>query len=92
MSNFYQIALNSPDQAYLGETQPRIRSKPVDLPSRGQEMIDFCESIGFELLPWQKFLAIEMHRVKPDGRWHHNEIGVLVARQNGKSNYLALRI
>ena len=92
MTTFDQIALDSPDGAYLGATEPRIRSKPVDLPSRGQEMIDFCESIGFELLPYQKFLAIEMHRVKPDGRWHHNEIGILCARQQGKSTFLALRI
>jgi hypothetical protein len=81
MTSFDQIALNSPDGAYLGATEPRIRSKPVDLPSRGDEMIAFCESIGFELLPWQKLLAIEMHRVKPDGRWYHSEVGVLVARQ-----------
>lgn len=80
------------DESKRGFSEPRIRSKPVDLPSRGQEMIDFCAEIGFELLPWQKFLAIEMHRVKPDGRWYHNEIGVLVARQQGKSTFLALRI
>ncbi len=28
---------------------------------------------------------MEMHRVKPDGRWYHNEVGVIIARQNGKS-------
>ncbi len=66
--------LKTPQVAYLGATEPRIRSKPVDLPSRGQEMIDFCAKIGFELLPWQKLLAIEMHRVKPDGRWYHSEV------------------
>jgi len=70
MTNNPQNGLDSLTQAYLGATKPRIRSKAVDLPSRGQEMIDFCESLkdpvtgnNFKLLPWQKYLAIEMHRV-----------------------------
>ncbi len=94
-----QNGLEQPPTAYLGATEPRIRSKPVDLPSRGQEMIDFCEKLvdpvtgeHFKLLPWQKLLAMEMHRVKPDGRWYHNEVGVIIARQNGKSTFMQLRI
>lgn len=75
-----------------GSIQPRIRSKPNDLPSKGQEMIQFCKDIGFPLLPWQELLAIEMHKVKPDGRWAHPEVGIIIARQNGKSTFMALRI
>jgi phage terminase large subunit-like protein len=91
--------LKSAPMAYLGATEPRIRSKPVDLPSKGQEMIDFVEQIinpetnePFKLLPWQKYLAIEMHRVREDGRWYHSEIGICMARQQGKSTFMALRI
>jgi phage terminase large subunit-like protein len=99
MTTNLQTGLEQAPTAYLGATEPRIRSKPVDLPSRGQEMIDFCEQIidpvtgeTFKLLPWQKLLAMEMHRVKPDGRWYHNEVGVIIARQNGKSTFMQLRI
>jgi hypothetical protein len=77
-----QNGLEQPVTVIQGDTEPRVRSKPVDLPSRGQEMIDFVETLKdpvtgdyFKLLPWQKLLAIEMHRVKPDGRWYHNEVG-----------------
>ena len=75
-----------------GTTEPRIRSKPLDLPTRGHEMIEFCKEIGFPLLPWQELLAIESLKYKPDGRWAHPIIGVMIARQNGKSTFMALRI
>ncbi len=62
-------------------------------------MIDFVEQIinpetnePFQLLPWQKYLAIEMHRVREDGRWYHSEVGICMARQQGKSTCMALRI
>lgn len=75
-----------------GITEPRLRTKAHDLPTRGQEMIDFCERIGFKLLPWQELLALEMHRYKPDGRWASSEQGIVVSRQQGKSTFMALRI
>ena len=58
------------DQAYsgLGGVQtPRIHSKLNDLPSKGQEMIDFATELGINLMEWQKFVAIHGHKVKPDG-------------------------
>ena len=39
-----------------GSQVPRIRSKPLDLPTRGDEMIQFCKDIGLPLLPWQEGL------------------------------------
>jgi hypothetical protein len=75
-----------------GTTEPRIRSKVLDLPTRGHEMVEFCKEIGFPLLPWQELLAIESLKYKPDGRWAHPIVGVMIARQNGKSTFMALRI
>jgi phage terminase large subunit-like protein len=75
-----------------GVSTPRIHSKLNDLPSKGQEMIDFAAEIGIPLMDWQKFVAIHGHKVKPDGRWHHTEAGLLIARQNGKSTFMMLRI
>jgi len=83
------------DQAYsgLGGVQtPRIHSKLNDLPSKGQEMIDFATELGINLMDWQKFVCIHGHKVRPDGRWAHSELGLICARQQGKSTIMMLRI
>jgi len=83
------------DQAYsgLGGVQtPRIYSKLNDLPSKGQEMIDFATELGINLMEWQKFVCIHGHKVRPDGRWAHSELGLIMARQQGKSTLMMLRI
>jgi phage terminase large subunit-like protein len=67
-------------------------SPSLDLPSRGQEMIDFCKEIGFPLLPWQELLAIESLKYKADTRWAHPLVGIMLPRQQGKSTFMALRI
>jgi hypothetical protein len=83
------------DQAYsgLGGVQtPRIHSQLNDLPSKGQEMIDFAAELGINLMDWQKFVCIHGHKVRPDGRWAHSELGLIMARQQGKSTLMMLRI
>jgi len=83
------------DQAYsgLGGVQtPRIYSKLNDLPSKGQEMIDFATELGINLMDWQKFVCIHGHKVRPDGRWAHSEVGLILARQQGKSTLMMIRI
>jgi len=88
-----QSGSNRLTEAIKGYTEPRIHSPVLDLPSKGQEMIDFCKEIGFELLPWQQWLAIQAHRYHPDtGRWAHPIVGLMIARQQGKSTFMALRI
>jgi phage terminase large subunit-like protein len=71
---------------------PRIHSKLNDLPSKGQEMIDFATELGINLMEWQKFVCIHGHKVRPDGRWHASELGLIMARQQGKSTLMMLRI
>ena len=80
------------DSVLKGVSTPRIHHKLNDLPSKGEDFIQFCNEIGFPLLPWQKFLAIHAMKIKDDGRWAHPEIVVLLSRQNGKSTFMALRI
>jgi len=75
-----------------GVATPRIHSPLNDLPSKGQEMIDFAAEIGLPLMEWQKFVAIHGHKVKPDGRWHSQLNNLCLARQNGKSTFMMLRI
>jgi len=85
----------SVDQAYsgLGGVQtPRIHSKLNDLPSKGQEMIDFATELGINLMEWQKYVCIHGHKIRSDGRWAHSELGLIMARQQGKSTLMMLRI
>ena len=83
------------DQAYsgLGGVQtPRIHSKLNDLLSKGQDMIDFATELGINLMEWQRFVCIHGHKVREDGRWAHSELGLIMARQQGKSTLMMLRI
>ena len=77
----------------FGHSEPRIHTPLADLPSKGQELIDFAEQLFPNgLMEWQKYLAIESCKVKEDGRWHHPIVNTTVARQNGKSTYMMARI
>jgi hypothetical protein len=83
------------DQAYsgLGGVQtPRIHSKLNDLPSKGQDMIDFATELGINLMEWQRYVCIHGHKIRADGRWAHSELGLIMARQQGKSTLMMLRI
>ena len=72
----------------LGSEQPRLHTPLLDLPSRGLELVEFSAAVGFPLLPYQQWLAVESHRVRPDGRWAARTLGAIVARQNGKSAFM----
>ncbi len=85
----------SVDQAYsgLGGVQtPRIHSKLNDLPSKGQDIIDLATELKINLMEWQKFVCIHGHKIRADGRWAHSELGLIMARQQGKSTLMMLRI
>ena len=85
--------LSDPTYSGLGGVQtPRIHSKLNDLPSKGHEMIDFAAEIGLNLMEWQKYVCIHGHKIRPDGRWAHSELGLIMARQQGKSTLMMLRI
>jgi phage terminase large subunit-like protein len=87
-----QTAWEEVVEVRYGSQTPRIASKSLDLPSKGPEMIQFCKDIGFPLLPWQELLAMETLKYKPDGRWGHPLVGIMLPRQQGKSTFMALRI
>lgn len=87
-----QTGLEQPQKAYRGVIEPRLWTKSPDLPSLGIDFIEFCESIGFKLLPWQMFLAHEICKIREDGKWYFKEVAVIIARQNGKSTFMQLMI
>ena len=81
-----------------GKQAPRLFTPPLreltPETSLGYMFIDFCESIGQPLLPWQKWLSIHAMEIVGDihGEWHFRfrYIIVLVSRQNGKTYWFKL--
>lgn len=95
--NLPSSALAAPPRK--GHTEPRIFTPPLrELTpdtSWGFEAIDFLESVlGWELLPWQKWLYIHAleKNTNPDGSpgaaMRYQTLVVLVARQQGKTQWL----
>lgn len=91
-SNRLVTVLRPPSDEVWGHWEPRIHTPLNDLPSKGHELIELAEKIGIELMDWQKFFIINSHKVKPDGRWASPINIATVARQNGKSFLMQLRI
>jgi hypothetical protein len=82
-----------PESADLfGHSTPRLHTPLNDLPSRGFEVIDLAAELKLELMPWQEFVLEHAHKVLPDGRWRTPLVGTTVARQNGKSFLMNMRI
>ncbi len=85
--------MTDPTYSGLGGVQtPRIHSELTDLPSKGQDIIDLAAELGINLMEWQRFVCIHGHKVRADGRWAHSELGLIMARQQGKSTLMMLRI
>jgi len=61
--------------------------------SYGFEAIEFADkTLGRPYLEWQQFLAIHAGELLPDGRPRFRFVLVLVARQNGKTEFLVLLV
>lgn len=77
----------------MGQNRPRLGSKPLTRKkSRVDEVLKFAEALGWELMPWQEYVLTEGLRVEKSGEWSRSMIGVLVARQQGKSALMRLRL
>jgi hypothetical protein len=53
--------------------------------SYGFDLVEFADAIGWPLDPWQRWNAIHMGELMPDGRPRFRMVLILVARQNGKT-------
>jgi len=74
----------------LGSTEPRLWTPPLreltPETSFGFDLIDFARDIlGIDLDPWQRYAAIHIGELLPDGRPRFRIVLILVARQNGKT-------
>lgn len=80
------------DSFERGNSIPRLHTKLNDLPSKGGDIVDFAAQVKKPLLPWQEFVAIHAHKLNEKNRWANPLVGLVVARQNGKSTFMAMRI
>ena len=85
------MAVLAVEQQVFGATLPRVATRlPVGV-SRGDELVSFAaDKLKLELLPWQQWV-LRAACVQFDGRWQSRTIGVLVARQNGKTRLATVR-
>ena len=80
-----------------GKTEPRVWTPPLTKLTRetslGFAFCDFCEVLGVELLPWQKWLAIHSLEIVTEGeqwRFRFRYVIILISRQNGKTFFEVL--
>lgn len=78
------VSMTSPPDAPLGVQQPRVQWVPEYVTSAGQEAIELAASAGLHLDPWQQNVLTGGLGETADGRWSAFEVGLVVARQNGK--------
>lgn len=74
-----------------GDQRPRVASVPPRVATSGDEAIELANSYGLILDPWQEFLLRESLGERANGKWSAFEVGVLVARQNGKGGFAEAR-
>lgn len=78
-------------QSVVGAQRPRVLSVPEFSSSTGAEAVELAAMCGLELDPWQAFVLENALGERPDGKWSAFEVGVEVARQNGKGGLLEAR-
>lgn len=76
----------------LGSQLPRLRSVPEYTSTTGPEVLDVCEMARLQLLPWQADVLNDCLGEAPGGNWSAQSVGLVVPRQNGKTEILIARI
>lgn len=78
----------------IGSRQPRLATPPLrpltPETTEGFAVIEFAESIGHPLLPWQQEAVIRGLEILPDGRPRFRILLLLIARQQGKTELLVI--
>jgi phage terminase large subunit-like protein len=76
----------------VGAVKPRIHTPFLKGDSRVQEVADLAEKIGMPLLDWQRFVLEDMLRIDSKGEFKRKTMGLLIARQNGKTHLARMLI
>lgn len=75
-----------------GNQKPRIDIYNNGDISIAQKTIELLEYYGISLLPWQKSILYRWLAIDEDGKWVNPDCGLVVPRQNGKSELIIARI
>lgn len=75
----------------VGSQRPRVLWAPERVSTAGPDVVELAASVGLQLDPWQQLALVEALGERADGRWSAFEVGLVVARQNGKGAVLEAR-
>lgn len=76
----------------VGHVKPRIHTPLLKGASRVDEVAELAEKIGMPLLDWQRFVLEDMLRIDEKGEFRRKTLGLLIARQNGKTHLARMLI
>ena len=79
------------DPRYLGDQVPRFLSAVEGVRTTGPVAGKLIAAAGQTMDPWQQLVLDVSLREQADGRWCSSEVGLIVARQNGKGSLLVAR-
>jgi hypothetical protein len=74
-----------------GRQEPRIEHLPPGAVPAGREAVELAAYAGLVLDPWQAYVLMRALAERPGGKWAAFEVGINVARQNGKNSILEAR-
>jgi phage terminase large subunit-like protein len=77
---------------HYGNSEPRLRTTPIQAQTKGHEVVEFAKQIGMPLLPWQENVILESSKIKEDGSFWHKTNLIISPRQNGKTHLIKMRI
>lgn len=81
------------DVSSVGRREPRIRSLPVSVSgATGDDAVKLAEVAGLNLDPWEQDVLRGALGEDRAGKWAAFEVGLVCARQNGKTEVLIARI
>ena len=75
----------------VGAQKPRLSNYPTFFTSMADDGMDFVETFGYSLLPWQEALFRHSLGETVDGLWSARRVGLIVVRQQGKTELLEAR-
>lgn len=79
------VSTLSPAQSPASSAEPRLRRVLPYADTIGDVAVAAAPSMGYELVPWQSQLLLDMGAVDSRGKWVHPRVGISVERQQGKS-------
>jgi phage terminase large subunit-like protein len=76
----------------VGAIKPRICTPFLKGASKVDEVSDLADKIGMPLLDWQRLVLEDMLRIDAKGDFRRKTMGLLIARQNGKTHLARMLI